>query len=41
MNARKAKAEQALLDDKRACFGFSKSLFWFSRAWGCFFQSSF
>ena len=41
MNARKAKAEQALLDDKRACSGFSKSLFCFSRAWGCFFQSSF
>lgn len=41
MNARKAKAKQALLHRKRACSGFSKSLFCFSRAWGCFFQSSF
>ena len=32
------KTKQALLDDKRACSGFSKSLFWFPRAWGCFFS---
>ena len=41
MNARKAKAKQALLHRKRTCSGFSKSLFCFSGAWGCFFQSSF
>lgn len=38
MNARKAKAKQALLHCKRACFGFSKSLFWFLKEPVLFFK---